>query len=119
MSSIVDKLSERERQVVGECLRAAEQEAFFPECEFETLFGISREQLSAVREKWPDVDICHADVGAAIIGAMNHLLGYPRGQDAQWNKYISSPPAGIKLTLDKLLALGLWFSKRQAAPRVV
>lgn len=107
MNTFSDELSERDRQIVGECLRAAEQEEFFPEWEFETLFGISRKQVSAVREKWPDVDFYHPDVGAAVIGAMNHLLGYPCGQDSRWNKYISVGPDTVKLTLDKLLSLGL------------
>lgn len=107
MNIFTDELSERDRQTVGECLHAAEQEDFFPEWEFETLFGISREQLSIVREKWPDVDICHADIGAAVIGSMNHLLGYPHGQDARWNKYISVGPDAIQMTLNKLLTLGL------------
>jgi hypothetical protein len=107
MNILVDELSERDRQTVGECLRAAEQEDFFPEWEFETLFGISRKEVSIVREKWPDVDISQVDVGAAVIGAMNHLLGYPHGQDLLWKKYISVGPDAIQLTLDKLLGLGL------------
>jgi hypothetical protein len=101
------KLTERDQQTVSECLRAAEQEDFFPEWEFETLFGMSRNQLSVVRNQWPDVDFCNPDVGAAVIGALNHLLGYPHGQDARWTRYISVGPDAIKLTLDKLLSLGL------------
>ena len=107
MSIFIDELTQRDRQTVTECLRAAEREEFFPEWEFKTLFGISREQLVAVREKWPNLEISHPDAGAAVIGALNHLLGYPRAQDAQWNQYISVKPDAIKLTLDKLLALGL------------
>ena len=93
--------------MIAECLCASEQEEFFPEWEFKTLFGISREQLIAIREEWPDVDISHQVVGSAVIGALNHLLGYPHPQDTQWNQYISVEPDAIKLTLDKLLALGL------------
>lgn len=107
MNILDDELSERDQLTVGECLLASEQEDFFPEWEFETLFGISRKQLSAVREKWPHVDIYQPDVGIAIIGALNHLLGYPHGQDVRWNRYISVGHDAVKSTLDKLLLLGL------------
>jgi hypothetical protein len=107
MDSIIKTLTERERQTIFECLCAAERDEFFPEWEFETLFGITRKQLSGVREKWPEVDTRQSDVGAALVGAMNHLLGYPHGQDERWDRYISVPPRSVQSTLDKLLDLGL------------
>lgn len=107
MNTIINALSERERKTIYECLCAAEQGDFFPAWEFETLFGITINQLSSVRERWPEVDIQQSDVGAAVVGAMNHLLGYPHGQDEHWDKFISVQPDVVKLTLEKLLALGL------------
>lgn len=107
MTIFADELSERDRQTVGECLLATEQGNFFPEWEFETLFGTPKKQLSAVREKWPDVNVGDPDLGAAVIGAMNHLLGCPHGQDAHWSKYITVGHVDVKRTLDKLLSLGI------------
>ncbi len=107
MNIFARELSERDRQTIGECLSAAAQKEFFPEWEFETLFGISRRQLFAVRDKWPNVDADEENVSAAVIGALNHLLGYPHMQDARWNKHISVGPDAIRLILDKLLSLGL------------
>ena len=107
MNDIISKLSDRERQTIFECLFAAEQDEFFPEWEFQTLFGMTRSQLADVREKWPEVDTTQPDVGAAIVNSMNHLLGYPHAQDGRWERYISVQPDGVQLTMDKLIALGL------------
>ena len=107
MDSIVRTLTERERQTVFECLCAAEREEFFPEWEFETLFGITRNQLSGVRKNWPEVDTHESEVDAALVGSMNHLLGYPHGQDERWDSYITVRPDAVQSTLNKLLALGL------------
>jgi hypothetical protein len=107
MTDIISTLSDRERQTVFECLFAAEQEEFFPEWEFETLFGITRNQLKGVREQWPTVDIAQPEVGAAIVCSMNHLLGYPNAQDGRWERYISVQPDAVKSTMDKLISLGL------------
>ena len=107
LNPFADKLSVRDWQLIAECLCAAEQEEFFPEWEFKILFGISREQLVVVRKEWMDMDSGHLELNAAVIGALNNLLGYPHGQDARWNQFISGGPEEIKLTLDKLLAFGL------------
>jgi len=107
MTKPIDVLSQEDVQIIRECLSAAEKEGFFPEWEFETLFGISRSKVSAVLAKWPDVDVYDPDVSAAIVGALNHLLGYPHAQDDLWNKYISVGPDGVRSTLDHLLALGV------------
>jgi hypothetical protein len=107
MENLICALSEQERQSIYECLCAAEREDIFPKWEFETLFGIDRKKLTHVREIWPEVDASNPDVGAAIVGAMGHLLGYPSGQNMRWENHISVSPENIKVTLDKLLELGL------------
>lgn len=107
MSHIISLLNDRERQTVLECLFAAEQEEFFPEWEFETLFGITRNQLKSVREKWPTVDTSQPEVGAAIVCSMNHLLAYPYAQDGKWERYISVRPDAVQSTMKKLISLGL------------
>lgn len=107
MDSIIATLTEQERQTVFQCLEAAGKDEFVPEWEFETLFGITRKQLSIVRKKWPEIDTSNLDVSAALIGSMNNFLGYPHRQDEHWNGHLSVRPEAVKLTLEKLISLGL------------
>jgi hypothetical protein len=104
---LTEEISEHDKDLIYECLCAAEREDIFPEWEFETLFGIRREKLIDVRKEWPEVDVTHPDVGAAILGAVNHLLGYSSDQNMKWTDHISSPPESLKVVLEKLLELGL------------
>jgi|GEM_PF-5862702 len=103
---IFETLSKHEQKIIFECLCAAEKENFFSIWDFETLFGIYRNQLSAVRAAWPEVDMQDAVVSAAVMGALNQLLYYPHGQDAIWDQYISVQPKVVQLILDKLIASG-------------
>lgn len=45
-----------ERAVVFACLRAAVDGPFFPEWEFETLFGLPRAEVAALVAALPDID---------------------------------------------------------------
>ena len=84
-------LSEEERRVVLECLRASLEGPFFPECEFTSLFGITRSDLARIVMAWPAVDE-HADVvGLAINNSMNNLLGYPHRCEGEWSRFLSVP----------------------------
>ena len=50
------ELTEKEMELVRQCLRAAVQGPFFPDWEFHTLFGLEREDVAAVLSRWPDLD---------------------------------------------------------------
>lgn len=104
---ILEMLSKQEQQIIFDCLCAAEKENFFSVWEFEPLFGIHRNHLSAVRAAWPEVDMQDSVVSAAVMGALNHLLYYPHGQDEHWNQYIRVEPKVVRLILEKLIASGL------------
>ena len=84
----LDSIDERERTTVAECLRAAADGPFFPDWEFQTLFGLEREEVREVLARWPD-PADPEEQWQAINGAMNLLLGYPHGQDRIWSEYIS------------------------------
>jgi hypothetical protein len=73
------KFRKAEIKTIEACLRASSESQFFPDWEFELLFGISRSELCLVLEAWPDVDIHDDVVEAAIVGSLNNLLGYPHG----------------------------------------
>src|ERR1700746_3012128 len=82
--------SEKRRRLVGQALRAAVDGPFFPEWEFHTLFGLTRSEVRAVADAWPNVRLTSADVALAVNNSLNNLLGYPHGQDSVWSQWISA-----------------------------
>ena len=85
----LEQLSENERQIVLECLRAAYEGPFFPDEEFHTIFGLYRAEIGEVISSWPDIDESQLNVKLAINNAMNNLLGYPHRRQDVWAEYIS------------------------------
>jgi hypothetical protein len=107
MFDLSKALAESDLNTVKECLRASVEGDFFPDWEFETLFGVSRETVRTVYNEWPTGTVSEDDVGCAVVGALNNLLGYPHGKENDWAKYISVPPESVRDTLDRLIELGL------------
>lgn len=62
-----ENLDEREREVVRECLQAAVKGPFFPDWEFETLFGLTREEVGKVLLSWPTPNESDESVVQAIL----------------------------------------------------
>jgi hypothetical protein len=62
--------------VIHQCLRAAVDGPFFPDWEFQTLFGFERDEIRQIAERWPDWDDADAQ-SDAVENTLNHLLGYP------------------------------------------
>ena len=94
-------LDAREREVVLECLRAACTGPFFPDWEFQTLFGLERGDIQAVVDAWPDLDETKDNVSIAINNSMVNLLGYPHGLDKDWPRYISVSPVEVRRVFEK------------------
>jgi hypothetical protein len=74
--------------VLGRCLRIAVEGSYFPDWEFHTLMGLSRDVMRSVEEAWPEapLDVPEGfESGAetqlvAVNNAANHLVGgYPHG----------------------------------------
>src|SRR5213594_874541 len=84
-------LTEREKQIVFECLRAASEGPFFPDWEFGTLFGLQRDGVRRITAAIPDIDDSSKEVSLAINNAMGNLIGYPHHQEAAWSQFISVP----------------------------
>lgn len=80
--------------VIGQCLRAAASGPFFPDWEFETLFGCEREEILRIAERWPHWEERSAYEGA-VNNALNMLLGYPHGREDVWHDYISPTPTEV------------------------
>src|SRR5260370_15536639 len=89
-------LSDKERDVVRQCLRAAVESPFFPDWEFHTIFGLERDEVKRVLLSWPELDETDESVVVAINNSFNNLLGYPsQNKQELWPKYLSV--SGIEL----------------------
>jgi hypothetical protein len=97
----LEALDTREREIVGESLRAAAAGPFFPDWEFQTLFGVERSVVLRLAESWPAVDDCET-AELAINNSLNNLVGYPHGCDAVWSDWISVTPEDLQAVLAKL-----------------
>lgn len=87
--------SEKEMHVIQECLQAAADGPFFPDWEFETLFGLTRAEVAEVAAAWPAVDQNAEAVRWAVVGALGHLTGYPHGEEEALRRYISVSPSEV------------------------
>jgi hypothetical protein len=70
-------LTEQEREVVLECLRASVTGPFFPMWEFSTLFGLDHQEVSDIAFGPLPLDDMNENVKLAINNALNTLTGYP------------------------------------------
>lgn len=95
-------LTSEDQSVILACLKAAAAGPFFPNWEFQTLFGIERQVLAEVASQWPDVDPSAEDAELAVVGSMNHLLGYPHGYSLEGT--VGHGPEAIRAVLGKVLA---------------
>ena len=94
-------LDESEREVVKECLHAAIEGPFFPDWEFQTLFGLERYEIKKILESWSEIDDSKKDVQAAISNSLGHLLGYPHGHHKEWPRCISVSSNEVLRILEK------------------
>lgn len=83
-------LTDREKDIVLRCIKAAASGPFIPDCEFHNVFfGVTREDLRDMAARWPDVDdVGDRQVARAINDSMNTLLGYPHREEEAWDEYI-------------------------------
>jgi hypothetical protein len=80
-------LTRADVDTIGACLRAAADGPFFPDWEFQTLFGLEREEVRTIASTWPSAD-SPKDQWLAVEEALDKLLEYPREQDAMWDQWI-------------------------------
>jgi hypothetical protein len=93
----IARLSRRDRVIVGECLAAAVHGSFFDESEFQTLIGLQRHEVEAVRAMWPAGGE-HRDL--AVANVLNNLVGYPWSSSLdEWSSFISVSRAEVAAVL--------------------
>jgi hypothetical protein len=95
-------LSDAERRIVRECLIAAIEGSFFPDWEFQTLFGLERGEVRRILSLWPALDEADESVVITINNSLNNLLGYPPANgDEEWPKFISVTREEVARIFDK------------------
>lgn len=99
--SLLD-LSDDEMSIVDQCLRAAIDGPFFPEWEFETLMGVTREELKELAANWR-AHKSREQTSDAVTSVLNNLVGYPHGEELAWNSFISVTPAVVSTLLERVL----------------
>src|SRR5688572_25225050 len=70
-------LSERERNIVANSLRAAADGAFFPDWEFETLIGATRSKIRSEADAWRSSTDGSPQMTDLALSVISNLLGYP------------------------------------------
>jgi len=93
-------LEPQDVEVVKSCFDAAVSGPFFPEWEFQTLFGLSRDDLRQVAAQWPE-NLCEPIAENAVFNTLTNLSGYPHEQEGDLASFGLSLKA-IKMVLDKL-----------------
>ncbi|HUR28971.1 MAG TPA: hypothetical protein VM509_12350, partial [Planctomycetota bacterium] len=81
------------REIVGRCLLAAAEGPYFPDEEFEVLFGLTRDEVTEIARAWPAVDESSGHVQLAINDALANLLGYPHGRTAALERSVAASDA--------------------------
>lgn len=95
-------LSKSDLEIIKICMTASCMERFFPDWEFQSLFGIERDELEQVVSLFPNLNYEDEIHNAAIKGSLGHLLGYPHGRDQELEKMLNRDVMEIKKVLDKL-----------------
>ena len=80
---------------------------FFPDWEFETLFGVDRETVRRVLGAWPEQTIDWEDFGLAVINALTNLTAYPHGMEDELTAYVPEGRGALNAVMKRLLATGI------------
>ena len=96
------RLSPSDVTMLGACLRAAADGPFFPDWEFETLFGLSRDEVRAAAEGWP-ANAARPEVEIAVYNSLANLNGYPHGQPSALKEMVGEREQ-IRSLIDRVRA---------------
>jgi hypothetical protein len=114
----MEHLTEEETKIIAEILKAAAHGPFFPDWEFQTLFGLTRPRVADIACQWPAVDREADDVGNAVNNSFNMLLGYPHKKWNRWSEFISVTPQQASKVFERWRELtGRLLSKRKGGGR--
>ncbi|MEO1691733.1 MAG: hypothetical protein AAFR63_09435 [Cyanobacteria bacterium J06631_6] len=94
-------LSKTEQDVIYQCLEATVDGSFFPDWEFYTLFGLTRQEVEQVVIDWSIVNKDSSLAVIAINNSLNNLLGYPHKCEHEWYEFISVSRQELKAIYSK------------------
>lgn len=95
------RLTDADASLVGKCLRAAVDGPFFPDWEFQTLIGVSREEVRNLVDAWPGIEASRDNL-AIVSNSLNNLSGYPHGEDTALLQNAGAGRADISNCLERL-----------------
>ena len=76
-------LTERDLDIIAKSLRAAADGPFFPDWEFETLTGATRDQIRSEADAWLRSAESSREMRELAISVISNLLGYPHDQRSE------------------------------------
>jgi hypothetical protein len=92
----MNKLTENEKNIVLQCLKACIGEVFFPDWEFHTLTGYEKDEVKHLIVNWPKANFEDLDTRNLVLNVLNNLLGYPhKVSNRQWETHITASPEEI------------------------
>jgi hypothetical protein len=97
---MMDNLSERDKQIIGECLDAFANGPFVPDWELPAVCGYERAELAKLAAIYPSEENSKAMMWA-INGAMNNLTGYPHRKEEELAKRVSASLEEIEAVYGK------------------
>jgi len=103
----LSNLSDQEVEIVGRCLNAVVYGPFFDDVEFQTLFGVTREEARIVADQFPNVDeydsepFGNDDSWLVINNTFANILGYPHGKSVELSNYISASFEEVRVLFEK------------------
>lgn len=74
-------LIDSDRDLIRRLLTACVDGPFFEECEYHTLFGMTRPAFREATRRWTESGTIDPEVELAVQNALGNLLGYPQGMD--------------------------------------
>lgn len=108
---IIEYLSCDDLEVVRGALEATVKGDFFPDWEFQTLFGVNRDEVREVLSSWPSQSVDDVTFICAFRNSLSHLSGYPHGQEQEILRYVPGGVAEIRRVRDKLRSLDAQLSR--------
>jgi len=82
-------MTERDRNVAIECLKASVFGPFFVEEDFQSMIGLERHKVERIIEAWPSFEGREPDVAMAINNSILWLLYYDHQKDHLLGDYVS------------------------------
>jgi hypothetical protein len=98
-SRTIAHLTERQRQLIGRCLKAIVDGPYIEDdAEFQTVMGVTREETASVQAAWPAPDP-NGNTDLAVNNTLNNLLGYPHGEWDELSRDADTNPGEVSKVL--------------------